>query len=119
MAASSSGGEALATWTAAVEPADVPTIKSASVTSSPASKRPAMTPTTHALPVDPPPPRTSARDVFMGVAFRDLPGGALPVATRAVARSWTAGEHPLWTLRSWGSPPTVDHDRRHASTLGL
>jgi tRNA-Thr(GGU) m(6)t(6)A37 methyltransferase TsaA len=45
----------------AVDPAEVPTIRSASVTSSPASSRPAMTPINQALPVDPPPPRTSAR----------------------------------------------------------
>ena len=42
--------------------------------------------------------------VFMGVAFRELPVG-LPVATTSVARSWTAGEHPLRILRSWDSPP--------------
>ena len=112
MAASSSAGTALVIWAAAVYPADVPMIRSLSVTSSPASNRPAMTPINHALPVDPPPPRTSARSpaarirlvaptcgcswpdtgwletvademrcrgeegcVFMGVAFRQVPGG--------------------------------------------
>jgi hypothetical protein len=61
MAASSSVGVALAIWAAGVEPADVPMVRSAVVTSSPASNRPAMTPISHALPVDPPPPRTNAR----------------------------------------------------------
>src|SRR3954447_17931364 len=111
MSASSSAGVALVIWAAAVDPADVPMIRSVSVTSNPASYRPAMTPTNHALPADPPPPRTNARsptarprlrtstcagsssdldgpqavaevtcrvrngDVFMGVAFRQSPGG--------------------------------------------
>ncbi|MET1057994.1 MAG: hypothetical protein ABWX84_00220, partial [Nocardioides sp.] len=44
MAASRSAGVAPATWAAAVEPADVPIVRSAVVTSSPASNRPAMTP---------------------------------------------------------------------------
>ena len=92
MAASSSAGAALVIWAAAVDPADVPMIRSAPVTSRPASSRPAMTPISHALPADPPPWRTSARPpapeegggaeegaeegvVFMGAAFRDVPGG--------------------------------------------
>ncbi len=61
MSASSRVGLALVIWAAAVDPADVPMIKSASVTSNPASNRPAMTPINHALPADPPPPRTNAR----------------------------------------------------------
>ena len=61
MAASSSAGVALVIWAAAVDPADVPMIRSASVTSKPASNRPAMTPISHALPADPPPWRTNAR----------------------------------------------------------
>src|SRR3954462_12747518 len=141
VAASSSVGLALVIWAAAVDPADVPMMRSAVVTSSPASNRPAMTPINQALPVDPPPPRTKARSpaagtrpasaacgwpwsdvgrseavvgvtcrgeegaVFMGVASRELPDGALPVATTSVAGSCTAGEHPLRTLRSWVSPP--------------
>ena len=109
MAASSSVGVAPAIWAAAVEPADVPMVRSAVVTSSPASNRPAMTPISHALPVDPPPPRTKARSPEERcrcswespfVTWR-----ALPVATSSVARSWTAGEHPVWMLRSWVSPP--------------
>src|SRR5271170_3851570 len=63
MRASSSAGVALVIWAAAVEPADVPMIRSASVTSNPASNRPAMTPISHALPADPPPPRTNARSL--------------------------------------------------------
>ena len=51
----------LVTWTAAVAPADVPMITSALVTSNPVSNRPAITPMTHALPADPPPPSTNAR----------------------------------------------------------
>jgi hypothetical protein len=43
--------------------------------------------------------------VFMGVAFREVPVGALPASTTSAARSWTAGEHPLRVLRSWVSPP--------------
>jgi hypothetical protein len=61
MAAKRSVGVAPASWAAVVEPADVPMVRSAVVTSSPASNRPAMTPISHALPVDPPPPRTNAR----------------------------------------------------------
>src|ERR1035438_2650754 len=63
MLASSWVGAALVIWTAAVDPADVPMIRSASVTSNPASNRPAMTPINHALPADPPPPRTNARSL--------------------------------------------------------
>ena len=40
VAASSSAGVALVIWAAAVDPADVPMIRSASVTSTPASNRP-------------------------------------------------------------------------------
>ena len=61
MSASSWVGLAPVIWAAAVDPADVPMIRSASVTSNPASNRPAMTPISHALPADPPPPRTNAR----------------------------------------------------------
>src|ERR1700761_2491866 len=86
MPASSSAGGELVIWAAAVDPADVPMIRSAPVTSSPASDRPAMTPIPQALPAEPPPWRTSARSpavacggeegvVFMGVAFRQVPGG--------------------------------------------
>ncbi|VXB89971.1 hypothetical protein AERO9AM_30118 [Aeromicrobium sp. 9AM] len=42
--------------------------------------------------------------------FAEVAWGA-PGATSSVAASWTAGEHPLWVLRSWVSPPVVDHDR--------
>ncbi len=90
IAAYSSEGLAPAICAAAVEPADVPTVRSAVVTSIPASNIPAITPISHALPVDPPPPSTRAFPavclgtvagfswvekgvVFMGVAFRELP----------------------------------------------
>src|SRR6476659_6781038 len=49
-AASSSVGVAPAIWAAAVEPADVPMVRSAVVTSNPASNSPALTPISHALP---------------------------------------------------------------------
>ena len=126
IASNSSAGVAPEIWAAAVEPADVPMVRSAVVTSSPASDSPAITPISQAFPVEPPPPRTSARpglgfrgfeavfktvfrgkeDVaFMGVAFRELPCVALPTATICVARSWTPGERPMRILRSWDSPP--------------
>jgi len=70
------GEELLANWfgwfnralEASADPADVPMTRSAPVTSSPASNRPAMTPISQALPAAPPPPRTSARSVEEGVA---------------------------------------------------
>jgi hypothetical protein len=65
MSASNCVGGAPAIWAAVVDPADVPMIKSASVTSNPASNRPAMIPINHALPVDPPPPSTSARLIIV------------------------------------------------------
>src|SRR3954454_18635598 len=62
MAACSSAGRVpLVTWAATVDPADVPMMRSASVTSTPASDRPAMRPSAHALPAAPPPARTRAR----------------------------------------------------------
>ena len=135
MAASSSCGVAPPSWAAAVEPADVPMVRSAVVTSSPASARPARTPISHALPVDPPPPRTSARSPaagtrwvastcgaprgvavvagrgdagvrFMGVAFQDVPG-------ECSRGDWFSRpivrrrEHPVRIMRSRGSPPDI------------
>src|ERR1700722_4275798 len=62
MAAYSSAGRVpLVIWAAAVDPADVPTMRSASVRSTPASDRPAIRPSSHALPAAPPPARTRAR----------------------------------------------------------
>src|SRR5580698_553055 len=90
MAAYKSAGRVpLVIWAATVDPADVPMMRSASVTSTPASDRPAMRPSSHALPAAPPPARTNARlselpalirgveegVVFMGAAFRGLPVG--------------------------------------------
>ena len=78
MAASSSvGWIPLVIWAAAVDPADVPTIRSASVTSNPASKRPAMTPISHAFPADPPPWRTNARSPERAPACGVECGGVL------------------------------------------
>ena len=62
MAAYSSAGRVpLVIWAATVDPADVPMMRSASVTSTPASDRPAMRPSSHALPAAPAPARTKAR----------------------------------------------------------
>src|SRR5580693_1741725 len=62
MAAYSSAGLfPLVIWAATVDPADVPMMRSAAVTSTPASDRPAMRPSSHALPAAPPPARTKAR----------------------------------------------------------
>src|ERR1700733_8611669 len=62
MAAYSSAGPLpLVIGAAAVDPADVPMMRSAWVTSTPASDRPAMRPSCHALPAAPPPARTRAR----------------------------------------------------------
>jgi hypothetical protein len=54
--------------------------------------------------------------VFMGGAFRELPGRRSLVATNSVARSWTAREHPVRVLRAWVSPPAVDHGRQQSGT---
>src|SRR4051812_20232440 len=62
MAAYSSAGRVpLVIWAATVDPADVPMMRSASVTSTPASDRPAMRPSSHALSAAPAPARTKAR----------------------------------------------------------
>jgi Metallo-beta-lactamase superfamily len=45
-------------------------------------------------------PTTASTSRLSRIACR-----ALPVATTSVARSWTAGEHPVRILRSWVSPP--------------
>ena len=73
--AKSSAGSALVIWAAAVDPADVPMIRSASVTSIPAAQRPATTPISHALPVDPPPPRTNARPLGRSASVVDMTCG--------------------------------------------
>src|SRR3954467_8613009 len=162
MAAYSSAGRVpLVTWAATVDPADVPIMRSASVTSSPASDRPAMRPSSHALPAAPAPARTKARlfelpaglvastcwsgisqfrcrgvrvtarssevvvelmrgveegVVFMGVAFRELPGGRsrwrLPQSRDRGLQGSTHcgycvhGSHLL----------SMDHDRRNDRT---
>jgi len=108
--------------------------RSASVTSNPASDRPAMTPiTTRCLPIrrtedQRSSPAARARlaiggrrrgevrieegVVFTESPFRDwLP--ALPVATTSVAAIVDCGD-TMATLRSWVSPLPMDHDRRNA-----
>jgi hypothetical protein len=57
----SAGRVPLVIWAATVDPADVPMIRSASITSTRAADRPAMKPSSHALPAAPPPARTKAR----------------------------------------------------------
>ena len=83
MAAYSSAGRVpLVIWAATVDPADVPMMRSASVTSTPASDRPAMRPSSHALPAAPAPARTKARlfelppvcGVDLLVGHRPIPG---------------------------------------------
>src|SRR6185369_7896498 len=57
---SSSSGVGPVTWAATTEPAEVPTNRSASVRSTPASANPARIPSSQATPVTPPPPSTNA-----------------------------------------------------------
>src|SRR4051794_15791564 len=80
MAANNSAGRApLVIWAATVDPADVPMMTSASVTSTPTSHRPAMRPSSHALPAAPAPARTNA----LALAVARLSSGiALPFADR-------------------------------------
>ncbi len=61
IAVRSSGGGVLVICAATVEPADVPMIRPAAVTSTPAPNRPAMRTISHAFPADPPPPSANAR----------------------------------------------------------
>src|SRR5258708_15416143 len=62
MAAYSSAGRVpLVIWAATVDPADVPMMRSASVTSTLASDRRAMSPGSHVFPAAAPPARTKAR----------------------------------------------------------
>src|SRR6478736_8591344 len=56
----SSSGRPLVTWAPTTDPADVPTTMSAPVRSMPARASPVRMPSSHAIPVMPPPPRTSA-----------------------------------------------------------
>ena len=110
MAASSSAGAALVIWAAAVDPADVPMIRSASVTSSPASDRPAMTPISQALPADPPPWRTSARSPAAGEEVRKL---------KKVSCSWESPFAKLPGGRSrWRLPQSRDRGRQGSTHCG-
>src|ERR1044071_5903099 len=122
MAAYSSAGRVpLVTWAATVAPADVPMMSSASVTSPRASHRPAMRPSSHALPAAPPPARTRARlveedVVFTGVAFHELPIGRsqwrLPQPRdRGLQRS----PHCRYCVHGSHLLP-IDHDRRNANS---
>src|SRR6476620_11421114 len=86
MAAYSSAGRvSLVIWAATVDPADVPMMRSASVTSTPASDSPAMRPSSHALPAAPPPASTRARSVVL------VRGGGEGVVSMGIARS-SAGD---------------------------
>ena len=138
MAANNSVVLAPASWAAAVEPADVPMVTSAVVTSKPASKRPAMTPISHAFPVDPPPPRTSARSPAAGNGFvasdvrlsevgpgsgsarrRSLLGLGRAEVSVDDLMCWAAGRAVLvrWVGRSRVGGIWVDRSRVHGSRL--
>src|SRR5215213_11935054 len=120
MAAYSSAGRVpLVIWAATVDPADVPMTRSASVTSTCASERPAMSPSSHALPAARPPARTKARApavevgvVFMGVALPELPvegsQSRLPQSRDRVLRGSTRCGYRVHGTHL----PPVDHDRR-------
>src|ERR1035438_1617957 len=132
-ASSSLGWMPLLTWAAAVDPADVPMIRSASVTSNPASNRPAMTPISHALPADPPPPRTNARSpaarerleastCWSALGRSPCPGASIAAtvnpspdpspATARRAPDTSSGAYlcrpPSWPIRSSGAPSVAD-----------
>ncbi len=64
------------------QPAEVPMTRSASARSTPSSARPAISPISHATPVTPPPPSTSAR-LCMGLFYRNgrERGSPAPVPT--------------------------------------
>src|SRR5687767_1767079 len=52
----------------------------------------------------------------MGVASREMPGGALPVATTSVARSWTAGSTHCGHCVHGSHLLSMDRDRRDVRT---
>src|SRR5690554_2934052 len=63
-------------------------IRSAVDTSSPASYRPAMTPISQALPIDPPPPRTNARSPMAGIRMlASICGSPCPELDRSDAEA--------------------------------
>jgi len=85
-AGSGSGGASCARYSASgswpdamsaptTEPADVPTIRSAAARSMPRSASPAIRPVSQAMPVTPPPPRTSARLPMTYFCPNPEPGG--------------------------------------------
>src|SRR5215218_6032094 len=123
MAANSSAGRVpLVIWAATVDPAYVPMMRSASVTSTCASERPAMSPSSHALPAAPPPARTKARApavevgvVFMGVALRELPVEGSQLRLPQFARSCPAGSTRCGYRVHGTHLPLIDHDRRDVS----
>src|SRR5690348_5472140 len=79
----------LVTWAPTTEPADVPITRSAPVRSTPASDSPLSRPSSHAMPVMPPPPRTSAVRVMsetLRASGRRVVGLAALEAPRLQAR---------------------------------
>src|SRR6478752_2074449 len=113
MAAYNSAGLVpLVIWAATVEPAEVPMMRSASVTSTPASASPAMRPSSQALPAAPPPARTSARSVVstcwcvvsMGVAFREW-----AVDGSGDGRRWSVHAGAMTDEPSTGPQPGTPH----------
>ena len=108
-AARSSGGGKLVICAAAVEPADVPMIRSAAVRSTPDANKPAMTPISHAWPADPPPPSTRAR--LRGTRMREgLADG--PCRRRCGCRSAVVFGHD-WPTSRTGAPGRLNCVSRH------
>lgn len=76
---------------ATTDPAEVPNRNSASVTSTPASARPASTPVAQGIPATPPPPRTSAPSFFISTSARESTGMRVcPLRVRLVSCPSTA-----------------------------
>src|SRR5215470_15648977 len=97
-------GIPLRTWAPTTDPADVPTTTSADDRSMPASARPATTPISHAMPVMPPPPRTSPRR--LPLRFGTLMGSIVTTEARLDGVREGGGLRPRDPLRL-----AVDRDR--------
>ena len=102
------------------EPADVPTTTSASVRSRPARASPARMPSSQAMPVMPPPPRTSAvlpcspmEQFYPTPRGRDDGPPGIPAGRRTVSASGDQAWPPVsfsrsaWSASSEASEPLV------------
>jgi len=89
------------------EPAEVPMIRSASVTPMPTSWRPKRRPISQAIPVVPPPPRTSA---FVGWGLRQLNSWGM----QSLGSVWYS---PLRLSRFLASVEVFRHDSKKASSF--